>query len=69
MPAGLTRRLKEDEARLLGQFVDLLDKMLSLEPARRPSPKVRRHFSGTPRYREADLAGSPGSRRSCASRR
>ncbi|GJN88834.1 hypothetical protein Rhopal_001805-T1 [Rhodotorula paludigena] len=39
MPAGLTRRLKEDEARLLGQFVDLLDKMLSLEPGRRPSPK------------------------------
>ncbi|GAA6049893.1 hypothetical protein JCM3770_004234 [Rhodotorula araucariae] len=39
MPAGLTRKLKEDEVRLLTSFVDLLDKMLSLEPARRPTPK------------------------------
>lgn len=41
MPPGVTRRLKEDEARLLANFVDLLEKMLSLEPGRRPSPKVR----------------------------
>ncbi|KAL7342095.1 kinase-like domain-containing protein [Rhodotorula toruloides] len=40
LPPGVARRLKEDEARLLGHFVDLLDKMLSLEPARRPTPKV-----------------------------
>lgn len=40
MPPGVTRRLKEEEGRLLTHFVDLLDKMLSLEPARRPSPKV-----------------------------
>ncbi|BGP53647.1 U4/U6 small nuclear ribonucleoprotein prp4 [Rhodotorula sphaerocarpa] len=39
MPPGVTRRLKEDEARLLANFVDLLEKMLSLEPGRRPSPK------------------------------
>lgn len=34
------KKLKEDEVRILGQFVDLLDKMLSLEPGKRPSPKV-----------------------------
>ncbi|BGP13574.1 hypothetical protein JCM10213_008711 [Rhodosporidiobolus nylandii] len=39
MPAGVTRKLKDDEVRLLANFVDLLDKMLSLEPARRPTPK------------------------------
>ncbi|BGP45755.1 U4/U6 small nuclear ribonucleoprotein prp4 [Rhodotorula kratochvilovae] len=39
MPPGLTRKLKEDEVRLLTSFVDLLDKMLSLEPGRRPTPK------------------------------
>jgi len=42
MPPGVARKLKEDDARLLASFVDLLDKMLSLEPARRPTPKVRR---------------------------
>lgn len=42
MPPGVARKLKEDDARLLTSFVDLLDKMLSLEPARRPTPKVRR---------------------------
>ena len=40
MPSGVLRRLKEDEARLLTNFVDLLEKMLSLEPAKRPTPKV-----------------------------
>lgn len=40
MPGGVLRRLKEDEARLLTNFVDLLEKMLSLEPAKRPTPKV-----------------------------
>ncbi|KWU41393.1 kinase-like protein, partial [Rhodotorula sp. JG-1b] len=39
MPGGVLRRLKEDEARLLTNFVDLLEKMLSLEPAKRPTPK------------------------------
>ncbi|KAG0657226.1 U4/U6 small nuclear ribonucleoprotein prp4 [Rhodotorula mucilaginosa] len=39
MPSGVLRRLKEDEARLLTNFVDLLEKMLSLEPAKRPTPK------------------------------
>ncbi|GAA5890817.1 hypothetical protein JCM8208_003062 [Rhodotorula glutinis] len=39
MPPGVARKLKEDDARLLTSFVDLLDKMLSLEPARRPTPK------------------------------
>lgn len=46
MPSGVLRRLKEDEARLLTNFVDLLEKMLSLEPAKRPTPKVSgHHFS------------------------
>ncbi|GAA6026739.1 hypothetical protein JCM8097_005826 [Rhodosporidiobolus ruineniae] len=39
MPPGVTRKLKDDEVRLLANFVDLLDKMLSLEPGRRPTPK------------------------------
>ncbi|GAA5919683.1 hypothetical protein JCM1841_005228 [Sporobolomyces salmonicolor] len=39
MPPGVARKLKDDEARLLGHFVDLLDRMLSLEPAKRPSPR------------------------------
>ncbi|GAA5883642.1 hypothetical protein JCM3774_005990 [Rhodotorula dairenensis] len=39
MPSGVLRTLKDDEARLLTHFVDLLEKMLSLEPARRPTPK------------------------------
>ncbi|SGY40385.1 BQ5605_C003g02365 [Microbotryum silenes-dioicae] len=39
MPPSVIKKLKEDEARLLGHFVDLLDKMLSLEPSKRPLPK------------------------------
>ncbi|GAA5868684.1 hypothetical protein JCM1840_004356 [Sporobolomyces johnsonii] len=39
MPPGVTRKLKDDEARLLGHFVDLLDRMLSLEPSKRPNPR------------------------------
>ncbi|GAA5896577.1 hypothetical protein JCM6882_005732 [Rhodosporidiobolus microsporus] len=39
MPPGLTRTMKDDDVRMLANFVDLLDKMLSLEPARRPTPK------------------------------
>lgn len=34
------KKLKEDEVRLLGHFVDLLERMLSLEGAKRPTPKV-----------------------------
>jgi hypothetical protein len=40
MPASAMKKLKEDEVRMLGHFVDLLDKMLSLEPSKRPAPKV-----------------------------
>ncbi|GAA5931854.1 PRP4 family serine/threonine-protein kinase [Sporobolomyces koalae] len=39
MPSGTTRNLKDDEVRLLSNFVDLLDKMLSLEPSKRPLPR------------------------------
>ncbi|SCV67032.1 BQ2448_5678 [Microbotryum intermedium] len=39
MPPSVIKKLKEDEARLLGHFVDLLDKMLSLEPSKRPLPR------------------------------
>ncbi|GAA5966300.1 hypothetical protein JCM3765_005248 [Sporobolomyces pararoseus] len=39
MPSGLTRKMKDDEVRLLTNFVDLLDKMLNLEPTKRPLPK------------------------------
>lgn len=41
MPSGVTRKMKDDEVRLLTNFVDLLDKMLNLEPSKRPLPKVR----------------------------
>lgn len=40
MPVSAMKKLKEEEVRLLGHFVDLLEKMLSLEGAKRPSPKV-----------------------------
>lgn len=40
MPASAMKKLKEDEVRLLGHFVDLLERMLSLEGAKRPTPKV-----------------------------
>lgn len=46
MPPTAIKKLKEDEVRILGQFVDLLDKMLSLEPSKRPSPKVSFAFCG-----------------------
>ncbi|KAK4048764.1 U4/U6 small nuclear ribonucleoprotein prp4 [Microbotryomycetes sp. JL201] len=39
MPASAMKRLREDEVKVLGQFVDLLDKMLSLDPSKRPTPK------------------------------
>lgn len=39
MPPGVTRKMKDEEVRLLTNFVDLLDKMLSLEPSKRPLPK------------------------------
>ncbi|GAA5990385.1 hypothetical protein JCM5350_003679 [Sporobolomyces pararoseus] len=39
MPSGVTRKMKDDEVRLLTNFVDLLDKMLNLEPSKRPLPK------------------------------
>lgn len=42
------KKLKEDELKLLTQFVDLLDKMLALDPAKRPSPKVRLLSSRSP---------------------
>ncbi|KAM0792048.1 hypothetical protein ACM66B_004756 [Microbotryomycetes sp. NB124-2] len=39
MPASAMKRLRDDEVKVLGQFVDLLDKMLSLDPSKRPTPK------------------------------
>ena len=39
MPPGVAKKLKEDELKLLTSFVDLLDKMLALEPAKRITPK------------------------------
>jgi hypothetical protein len=48
MPSGTTRKMKDDEVRLLTNFVDLLDKMLSLEPSKRPLPKVSVSFSKAP---------------------
>lgn len=42
MPAAAMKKLKDDEQKMLGHFVDLLDKMLSLDPTKRPSPKVSR---------------------------
>lgn len=47
------KKLKEDEVRLLGHFVDLLDRMLSLEPSKRPTPKVS--FVPFQRESRADL--------------
>ncbi|ORY75346.1 kinase-like domain-containing protein [Leucosporidium creatinivorum] len=41
MPVSAMKKLKEDEVRLLGHFVDLLERMLSLEGSKRPTPKVR----------------------------
>lgn len=41
MPASAMKKLKEGEIDLLAKFVDLLDKMLTLDPAKRISPKVR----------------------------
>lgn len=40
MSPSAIKKLKDDEIKLLGQFVDLLDKMLALEPAKRLTPKV-----------------------------
>ena len=37
MPASV--KLTEDEMKTLGHFVDLLDKCLALDPARRITPK------------------------------
>ncbi|KAK4052981.1 U4/U6 small nuclear ribonucleoprotein prp4 [Microbotryomycetes sp. JL221] len=39
MPTTAMKKLREEEVKLLGQFVDLLDKMLSLDPSKRPTPK------------------------------
>lgn len=39
LPAAMAKQLKEDELKLLTSFVDLLDKMLALEPGKRPTPK------------------------------
>lgn len=40
MSPSAIKKLKEDEVKLLSQFVDLLDKMLALEPGKRLTPKV-----------------------------
>jgi serine/threonine protein kinase len=40
MPQSAMKKLKEDEVKLLASFVDLLDKMLALDPTKRPTPKV-----------------------------
>ena len=45
MPASAIKKLKEDEISLLSKFVDLLDKMLTLDPAKRITPKVRSPIS------------------------
>jgi serine/threonine-protein kinase PRP4 len=37
MPSSV--KLKEDEVKQLGHFIDLLDKCLALDPARRIAPK------------------------------
>jgi len=39
MPTGLLKGMKEEEAKMLGNFVDLLDKTLTLDPAKRITPK------------------------------
>lgn len=39
MPTSLVKKLKEDESKSLAHFVEMLEWMLSLDPARRPSPK------------------------------
>jgi len=39
LPTSMAKQLKEDELKLLTNFVDLLDKMLALEPSKRPTPK------------------------------
>ncbi|KAM0753955.1 kinase-like protein [Meredithblackwellia eburnea MCA 4105] len=39
MPTSAMKKLKDDEVKLLGNFVDLLDKMLNLDPTKRPTPK------------------------------
>lgn len=56
MPSGVTRTMKDDEVRLLTHFVDLLDKMLNLEPLKRPLPKVGRVYcrSLSPLGKQAD---------------
>lgn len=42
MPASAMKKLKDDDVKMLGHFVDLLDKMMSLDPTKRPTPKVSR---------------------------
>lgn len=41
MSSALTRKMKDDETKLLGHFVDLLEKMLMTDKSKRAAPKVR----------------------------
>lgn len=59
MPASAMKKLKEDEVKLVAHFVDLLDKMLNLDPAKRPTPKVRASCLGLRAGETADSARPP----------
>lgn len=39
MPPSIVKKLPEDEAKLLSNFVNLLDRALELDPSKRLTPK------------------------------